>query len=137
MPITTASQTLFDGERVAIMKFDFITSDSSGETNAVKVDPAALLPSASGWPCDAVSLLKISGLTHGMYVRLLWGADTPVPIETIPPDTQYVQDYSLFGGLTNNAGAGKTGQVLFTTGMTQANDTYTVILEMQKHYAPA
>lgn len=136
MPYTATSQTLFDGERVAIMKFDFITSDSSGETNAVKVDPALLLPSGSGGgACTAVSILKISGLTHGMSVRMLWDADAPVAIETIPADTQYVQDYSAFGGLTNNAGAGKNGKILFTTYETANGDTYTVILEMQKYYA--
>jgi hypothetical protein len=135
MAYTATSQTLFDGERVAIMKFDFITDNAAGETNAVKVDPALLLPSGSGGgACTAVSLLKISGLTHGMSVRMLWDANTPVPIETIPSDTQYSQDYSTFGGLTNNSGAGKTGKILFTTYETGAGDTYTVILEMQKYY---
>lgn len=136
MAITATSQTLFDGERVAIMKFDFSTTDSAGETNAVKVNPALLRASGSGGgACNGVSLLKISGLTHGLYLTLLWDADTPVPIETIPENTQYTQDYSQFGGLTNNAGAGKNGKVLFTTGGTGAGDTYTVVLEMQKHYA--
>lgn len=135
MPFTATSQTLFDGERVAIMKFDFITTDSSGESNAVKVDPSLLIPSQSGGgSCNAVSLLKISGLTHGLYLTLLWDATTPVRIETIPENTQYTQDYSQFGGLTNNAGTGKTGKVLFSTGGTAAGDTYSVILEMQKHY---
>lgn len=135
MAYTATSQTLFDGERVAIMKFDFITDNASGETNAVKVDPALLLPSGSGGgACTAVSILKISGLTHGMSVRMLWDATSPVAIETIPADTQYVQDYSAFGGLTNNAGAGKNGKILFTTYETAAGDTYTVILEMQKYY---
>lgn len=135
MPVTATSQTLFDGERVAIMKFDFNTTDSGGETNVVKVDPASLLPSGSGGgACTAVSMLKISGLTHGLYLTLLWDATSPVRIETIPENTQYTQDYSQFGGLTNNAGAGKTGKVLFTTGGTGAGDTYSVVLEMQKYY---
>ena len=135
MAATATSQTLFDGERVAIMKFDFITTDTAGETLVTKVDPALLTPSASGLPCTAVSLLKISGLTHGLEVTMYWDANTPVSIETIPPDTQYVQDYANFGGLTNNAGAGKTGKVLFSTHDTGSNDTYTVILEMQKFYS--
>lgn len=135
MAATATSQTLFDGERVAIMKFDFITTDSAGEVLVTKVDPALLAKSASGLPCTNVSLLKISGLTHGLEVRMYWDADTPVIIETIPPETQYMQDYSHFGGLTNNAGAGRTGKVLFSTQDTGANDTYTVILEMQKFYS--
>lgn len=135
MAYTATSQTLFDGERVAIMKFDFITDSASGETNAVKVDPALLKPSGSGGgACTAVSILKISGLTNGMSVRMLWDAASPVAIETIPQNTQYVQDYSTFGGLTNNAGAGKNGKILFTTYETASGDTYTVLLEMQKYY---
>jgi hypothetical protein len=134
MAATATSQTLFDGERVAIMKFDFITDSATGETNVVKVDPAALNPSAAGGACDEVSLLKISGLTNGMSVRMLWDATAPVPIQTVPSNTQYIQDYSSIGGLTNNAGAGKNGKILFTTYETGAGDTYTIVLEMQKHY---
>jgi hypothetical protein len=44
-------------------------------------------------------------------------------------------DYSLFGGLWDNGGAGKTGSVLFSTLDTSAGDTYTIILEMVKTYA--
>jgi hypothetical protein len=134
MPATATSQTLFDGERTAIMKFDFITTDSTGETLVTKVDPSALTKSAAGGACNNVSLLKVSGLTHGLEVRMFWDATVATVIETIPPDTQYVQDYSHFGGLTNIGVAGSTGKVLFSTQDTGANDTYTVILEMQKHY---
>jgi hypothetical protein len=132
MAATATSQTLFDGERVAIMKFDFTTTDSSGETGVVKVNPASLLPSNSGGgACDAVSILKVSALTSGMSVAMYWQANTPLMIETIPSNTQY---YSNIGGLTNNAGSGKTGNITFTTYETGAGDAYTVILEMQKHY---
>ena len=135
MPATASSQTLFDGERVAIMKFDFTTTDSTGETNVVKVNPASLTPSNSGGgSCNSVSLLKVSGLTAGMSVRMFWEANTPVMIETIPQNTQYIQDYSNIGGLINNAGEGKTGNITFTTYETGSGDAYTILLEMQKHY---
>jgi len=55
-------------------------------------------------------------------------------IEVIPQNNSYTQDYSKIGGLTNNAGAGKTGGISFTTQDGSAGDTYTVVLEMQKHY---
>ena len=63
-----------------------------------------------------------------------WVATTPVVIETIPQNNSYTQDYSKIGGLTNNAGTGKTGVISFTTLNGAAGYTYTVILEMQKHY---
>ena len=63
MADTVASQTLFDGERKAIMKFTN-SSDGTGETNVVKVNPAALLPSVAGGACDAVTITKITALTQ-------------------------------------------------------------------------
>jgi hypothetical protein len=133
MADAVASQTIFDGERVAIMKFTN-TSDGTGETNVVKVNPASLNPSAAGGACDGVSILKMTALTHGMEVQLKWKATTPVVIETVPPNNSYTQDYSAFGGLTNNAGAGKDGAITFSTLDASAGDTYTVVLEMNKHY---
>jgi len=134
MADAVGSQTLFDGERVAIMKFTN-TSDGTGETNVVKVNPASLNPSAAGGACDRVTITKITGLTHGMEVQLKWKASTPVVIETIPQNNSYQQDYSAIGGLTNNAGTGVDGAITFTTLDASAGDTYTVVLEMVKSYA--
>jgi hypothetical protein len=135
MAVTTNSQTLLDGERIAIMKFYFTTTDTTGETNVVKVNPASLNPSNAGYACNQVSILKVHALTHGLEVQMSWDATTPVAIETIPQNTQYSMDYSAFGGLVNNSGAGKTGKILFTTLDQSAGDSYTVTLELQKFYA--
>lgn len=133
MADAVASQTLFDGERKAIMKFTN-TSDGTGETNVVKVNPALLSPSAAGGACDRVTITKITALTHGMEVVLKWKASTPVVIETIPQNNNYQQDFENIGGLTNNAGTGVDGAITFTTADASAGDTYTVVLEMVKHY---
>jgi hypothetical protein len=134
MAITATSQTLFDGERIAIMKFYATMSATENETNVVKVNPANLAASNAGGACDAVSILKVTALTHGLEVTMNWVASSPVVIENIPQNNAYTQDYTNIGGLTNNAGAGKTGSISFTTADGSAGDTYTVILEMQKHY---
>lgn len=134
MAITATSQTLFDGERLAIMKFYATMSATENETNVVKVNPANLTASASGCACDAVTILKATALTHGLEVQMNWVATSPVVIETVPQNSQYTQDYSAIGGLTNNAGAGKTGSISFSTLDGGAGDSYTIVLEMQKHY---
>ena len=134
MAITATSQTLFDGERIAIMKFYATMSATENETNVVKVNPSTLLPSNAGGACDAVSILKVTALTHGLEVQMNWVATAPVVIELIPQNSQYTQDFSTFGGLINNAGTGKTGSISFSTLDGAAGDAYTVILEMQKHY---
>jgi hypothetical protein len=133
MADAVGSQTLFDGERKAIMKFTN-TSDGTGETNVVKVNPASLTPSGAGGACDRVTITKITGLTHGMEVQLKWKASTPVVIETIPQNNSYTQDFEKIGGLTNTAGTGVDGAITFTTLDASAGDTYTVVLEMVKHY---
>lgn len=133
MADAVGSQTLFDGERVAIMKFTNI-SDGTGETNVVKVNPSSLNPSAAGGVCNRVTITKITALTHGMEVVLKWKASTPVVIETIPQNNSYQQDFSAIGGLTNNAGTGVDGAITFTTQDASAGDTYAVVLEMVKSY---
>lgn len=134
MADAVASQTLLDGERMAIMKFTNI-SDGTGETKVIKVDVSALTSSASGGVCDGVTITKIHAATHGMEVQIFWDATTDVFCWSIPQNSQYTIDFSLFGGLTNNAGAGKTGDVLFSTVDASAGDFYTVVLEMVKSYA--
>jgi hypothetical protein len=134
MADAVATQTLFDGERMAIMKFTNI-SDGTGETKVVKVDVSTLTSSAFGKACDGVTITKIHALTHGMEIDMYWDATTDVLIAVIPQNNMYSMDLTQFGGLWNNAGAGKTGDVLFSTRDTSIGDTYTIVLEMVKSYA--
>ena len=133
MADAVATQTIFDGERMAIQKFTNI-SDGTGENKVLKVDVSALLPNNLGIACDAVTITKIHASTHGMEVVMYWDATTDVVIQTIPQNSQYSFDFEKFGGLTNNAGAGKTGNILFSTQDASAGDAYTITLEMVKHY---
>jgi hypothetical protein len=70
-----------------------------------------------------------------MGVDILWDATTDVICETVPADQMYCMSYADFGGISNNAGDGKTGDVLFTTVGASAGDRYTIILECIKTYA--
>lgn len=135
MADAVATQILFDGDRKAVMKFTNL-SDGTGEVKVAKVIPANLNPSGAGRACTGVTINKIYAMTHGLEVALYWDATTDVPITVIPQNTNYVSDYECFGGLWDNSGAGKTGQVLFSTLDMTAGDTYTIILEMVKSYAP-
>lgn len=134
MADAVATQILFDGERDAIMKFTNI-SDGTGENKVLKVDASALNPSSFGKACDGVTITKIYAMTHGMEVAIYWDATTDVLVTVVPQNTNYVADYTTFGGLWNNAGTGKTGDVLFSTIDQTSGDAYTIILEMVKSYA--
>jgi hypothetical protein len=122
-----------DGERVAIMKFTNI-SDGTGETAVTKVNVANLAASGSGQACTGVIVSKISSICHGMEVRMYWDATADVPFFLSTVNTNYMNDFSGFGGITNNSGAGKNGNIVFSTSDQTAGDTYTVVLEMIKTY---
>lgn len=136
MADAVATQTIFDGERMAIMKFTDI-SDGTGETKVTKVDVSTLIPNSFNLACTSVTIVKIHALTHGLEVDMYWDATTDVLIASIPQNTMYSMDLTQFGGLWNNAGAGKTGDIQFSTRDASNGDTYTIILEMVKSYASA
>ena len=133
MADSVTSQTLFDNERTAIMKFTNI-SDGVGESAVLKVDVSALTPSNSGKTCTKVAVTKIYIANHGMEVRMLWDATTDVPFFLSSPGATQTLDMTGFGGITNNGGAGVTGDILFSTADASAGDTYWCILEMVKGY---
>ena len=136
MADAVTSQTILDGERLFIGKFTNI-SDSTGETGVVKIDVSALNPNSFGLACTSVKINKIWAQTQGMSVDILWDASTDLICETIPENQFYFMDYSSFGGFPNNAGSGKTGDVLFSTVGAAAGDRYTITIEALKTYASA
>ncbi len=134
MADAVTSQTILDGERLFIAKYTNI-SDGTGETGVVKVDVSTLNPNAFGYACNGVKINKIWSTTHGMEVRILFDATTDTFAWLIPQNTNYLMDFSTFGGIPSNAGAGVTGDVLFTTSDASAGDMYTIVLECIKTYA--
>ena len=134
MADAVTSQTLIDGERLAIMKFTNI-SDGTGESAVTKVTVSSLAASGMGKACTGVIVNKITSVCHGMEVRMYWDASTDVPFFMTTVNTNYENDFSSIGGITNNSGAGKNGNILFSTSDASSGDTYWCILEMIKIYA--
>ena len=69
-----------------------------------------------------------------MKTQLLFDASTDVFMIELGENQSGDHDYSSFGGLTNNAGSGKTGDINFTTVGASDGDTYTIILYMRKGF---
>jgi hypothetical protein len=132
MADSVTSQTIFDGSKRAIMKFTNI-SDGTGESGVLKVDVSAL-STYNGATCSSVNIERIEAVTVGMGVDILWDATTDALCMTLGSDQFFTFDFTRFSGITNNAGAGKTGDVLFTTIGATAGDRYTIILELIKNY---
>ena len=133
MADAVTSQTLIDGQKTAVMKFTNV-SDGTGESAVTKVDVSALAALPNGTACTGVVIERIWWQCIGMKVQILWDATSDQFCIELGENQSGDHDYTVFGGLTNNSGSGKTGDVKFTTiGHTNA-DTYTVILYLRKEY---
>lgn len=133
MADAVTSQTLIDGQKTAVMKFTNV-SDGTGESAVTKVDVSALAALPDGTACTGVVIERIWWQCIGMKVQILWDATSDQFCIELGENQSGDHDYTVFGGLTNNSGSGKTGDVKFTTiGHTSA-DTYTVILYLRKEY---
>ena len=134
MADAVASQTIVDGPSFVAIKLTNI-SDGTGESAVTKVDVSALeADSRTGLSCTDVNIERIWWQCIGMKVRILFDADTDVMAIELGENQSGDHDYSIFGGLVNNAGTGKTGDVKFTTVGASSGDTYTVILYMRKKF---
>jgi hypothetical protein len=133
MADAVTSQTLHDGDRKVVMKFTNI-SDGSGESAVAKVDVSAFTAGPNGETCTGVTIEEIWWQCIGMKVSLFWDATSNVIIMQLGENQSGHHDYRDFGGLSNNSGSGKTGDVLFTTVGHSSADTYSIILSMRKNY---
>ena len=123
-----STQIIVDGKRNAIIKFTNI-SDGTGEAAVTKVTPSALNFAPVG-----LKINRIRASTFGMGVDILWDATADVLAWHVPTDMDVDQDFNFFDGLPNNAGAGKTGIIQFTTFAHTLGDRYSIILELLKEY---
>ena len=133
MADAVTSQTLIDGGKQVVMKFTNV-SDGTGESAVTKVDVSALSSSVDGDACTGVVIERIWWQCIGMKVQILWDATTNAFCIELGENQSGSHDYTVFGGLTNNAGSGKTGDLAFTTVGHTGADTYTIVLYMRKKY---
>ena len=134
MADAVTSQTIIDGERNCVMKFTNV-SDGTGESAVAKVDVSALASNSAGTACSEVRVMRISHAIVGMSVQLFLDATSNVLLMELAESSNGHMDFKDFGGLPNNAGSGKTGDILLTTKGHSSGDTYSIVLEMIKVYS--
>ena len=133
MADTVASQTIDDGPKYALIKLTNV-SDGTGESAVTKVDVSGLASNANGVACTGATIQKIWWQCTGMKVSILFDATSDVLAIQLGENQSGYHDYTSFGGLTNNAGSGKTGDIKFTTVNHSSGDTYTIILYLKKEF---
>tara|TARA_R100001163_G_scaffold25550_1_gene20970 strand:- start:267 stop:674 length:408 start_codon:yes stop_codon:yes gene_type:complete len=134
MADAVTSQTIIDGERNCVMKFTNV-SDGTGESAVAKVDVSALASNSAGTACSEVRVMRVSHAIVGMSVQLFLDATSNVLLMELAESSNGHMDFRDFGGLPNNAGSGKTGDILLTTKGHSSGDTYSITLEMIKVYS--
>lgn len=125
------TQILEEGPRNVVMKFVGIL-DTSNLASTLAVDVSTL---NCGGTLPTPTQVRIDSLEYDvsdqLIVQLLWDATVDVPIVAMPGRGEYQS--RQYGGLTNNANSGKTGDInILTTGYVSGTQAFTLILEMVK-----
>lgn len=128
---TLATQTIQDGERNVVIRGTITSADTTNLNGNTLVDVSGLSGFGVDW--TEVKVIKFQGAATGMAIDLEWNATANVLIGTVPEQSEVNRCYKHFGGLTNNAGAGKNGDILISTTGVGAGDTGEVTLTLRKH----
>lgn len=129
MANTITKQTIVDGSKNLVIKIHILGDGTGEETNLVLVDASTYSPAFTN-----ARLIGIHSSLVGFTTHLDWDATANVPLIDVP-DYEYNlngEQIGWFGGIPNNAGAGRTGDILMTTVGLGANDHGTIILEIAK-----
>lgn len=124
MADAVTTQIIVNEARRAVLKLTNI-SDGTGEAAVTKADVSALAVGGE------VKIMGVWFHTAGMGVNLLWDATADVLAFRIAADASGYLDFSSFGGLVNDAGAGKTGDIQFTTVGHTNGDSYLIVLDLR------
>lgn len=130
MAATATQQIIANGPRNLVLKYTI--AGTTGDAAAVALVDVSALDANIG--VNGLTLMSAAWGLTGFSCQLLWDATTDIPIIQMPSDSADEQDYSKFGGIKNNAGAGATGDVMFTTtGYTAAGDGGHIYLWFKKN----
>ena len=138
MADAVTSQTLSDGDRIAVMKFTNI-SDGTGESSVAKVDVSALAANSAGATPALATIDQIWYAIGGMRVALEWNATTNVVAAVLggsaaAGNVSGHMDFRSFGGIKNTEASGVDGDIDLTTSGHTNLDHYTVVLQLRKSY---
>ena len=138
MADAVTSQTLADGDRIAVMKFTNL-SDGTGESSVKKVDISALAASNTGSTPSRATIEQIWYDIGGMRVALEWNATTNVVAAVLggsaaAGNVSGHMDFRSFGGIKNTEASGVDGDIDLTTSGHTNLDHYTVVLQLRKSY---
>ena len=134
MANTTSTQIIIDGTRNTVIKVEGVL-DTSDLASFVIVSPATLqgIDNTGLVKAAKVRIAEINyNIEDTLQVTLSWDATTPLRIEQLAGRGKIAA--WEYGGITNDAGAGVTGNILLATRgwVTGAILSFSVTLELLK-----
>lgn len=128
MAATATQQIISNGPRNLVLKYTI--AGTTGDAAAVKLVDISALDSSLG--AYDLRLDKASWSLTGFSCKLAWDATTDADLIEMSNGWGKV-DFSSVGGIPNNADAGITGDVMFTTtGYTASGDGGSFVLHFKK-----
>lgn len=118
-------QVLSNGLKNYIVRYT-ITGDGSGEETASRIN------NVSGDMGTDNKIWKIEAVLHGFDAQVLWDATTDVVACSLPTEVDCHLSFVKQGGIINNAGTGKTGDLLLATAGLGAGDYGTIVVHVKK-----
>ncbi len=133
MANASAVQILADGPSMTVVKFDFVL-DTSDLASTIVIDFSTLYADGIG---NTLTQVRIDDLQWSVQaplsLNLVWDASTDVRTCSLSASSKEFLGWQSYGGLPNNSGAGKTGDILATTtGYTSGTLTGTLIMKCVK-----
>lgn len=110
-------QIILDGPRNVVVKATNTALEAGTLLDASTLDP----------PCTRLNIDRVWFTTEDIATIILeWEATVDVVVAVLHGQQDFCFDF--FGGLTNDAGAGVTGNILYT-----ASTSHTLVLHCTKH----
>lgn len=130
------STSVLDDEKEVVVRLYKKFTNTTNESAVNVIDVSGLLPNIAGTACSEVAITKVDAILDGVTVELLNDATANTSIIKLGGTGQhsYMEDFSYFGGIENDAGAGKTGDVLLTTAGASSGDFFHLVVYAKKVY---
>ena len=138
MADAVTSQTLSDGDRIAVVKFTNI-SDGTGESSVEKVDISGFATNMHGETPARATIEQVWYDIGGMRVALEWNATSNVVAAVLggsaaAGNVSGYMDFRSFGGVKNTLASGYNGDIDLATHGHTSHDHYTIVLQLRKSY---
>lgn len=126
-----ATQVIVNGSKNTIIKWTIVGDGSGDETKTVMFDASSYVSASTD-----NKLLKIWFSTIGASAILYWDATADVPLMSLPANHAHEFYFTDFGGIVNNAGTGKTGDILISTSGLASGEHMIIILDIVEKSIP-